>query len=67
METWKPSTDRPGYRCKTIRHGNATIIISRPIMTEAEAARAQAKARAALESVMREHYKRRTKEAAVTA
>lgn len=60
MEKWKTATDRPGYRCKTLQRGNATIVIYRPILSEAEAAKAQEKARNALESVMREHYIPRT-------
>ena len=58
MSDWTPSTDRPGYRCKTIRHGPATITIYRPILTEAEAAKAQEKARTALEGVMRDYHTR---------
>lgn len=60
MEEWKTATDRPGYRCKTLQRGNATIVIYRPILSEAEAGKAQEKARNALESVMREHYIVRT-------
>ena len=58
METWTPATDRPGYRCKAIQHGPVTITIYRPILSEAEEAKAQQKARTALESVMREYYGR---------
>lgn len=60
MEEWKTTTDRPGYRCKTVQSGNATIVIYRPILSETEATKAQEKARNALESVMREHYIART-------
>ena len=55
MTEWTTPTDRPGYRCKRVEAGNATIIIYRPIHSEAEAAKAKEKARAALENVMREH------------
>ena len=65
MNDWKPAPDRPGYRCKTIQRGQATIIIYRPELTEAEAAKAQQKARAALESALRDHYKRKARPAAV--
>lgn len=65
METWKPAPDRPGYRCKTIQHGPATITIYRPILSEAEEAKAQQKARAALEGAMRECYNRKARPAAV--
>ena len=60
MEEWTTATDRPDYRCKTTKRGNATVILYRPILSEAEAAKAEANARAALESVMREHYTTRT-------
>lgn len=65
MSNWKPAPDRPGYRCKTIQHGPATVIIYRPILTEAEAATAQDKARTALESAMRSYYGRQARQAAV--
>jgi hypothetical protein len=64
METWKPAPDRPGYRRKIIQRGPATIIIDRPILEEAEAAKAQEKTRAALESAMRSCYSRTTRAAA---
>lgn len=67
MENWTPAPDRPGYRCKTIQRGPATITIYRPILSETEEAKAQQKARVALESALREHYKRRSREAAATA
>ena len=65
MENWTPAPDRPGYRRKTIQRGPAKIIIYRPILSEAEEAEAQAKARAALESALREHYKRKATPVAV--
>lgn len=65
MENWTPAPDRPGYRCKTIQHGPATIIIYRPDLSEAEAAKAQEKTRRALEGVMREYCKRKARPAAV--
>lgn len=65
METWTTSPDRPGYRCKTIQRGPATIRIWRPILTEEEAEKAQQKARAGLECAMREYYSRKARAAAV--
>ena len=65
MENWTPAPDRPGYRRKIIQRGPATIIIDRPVLNEAEAAKAQQKARAALECAMREHYTRIARPAAV--
>lgn len=65
MSNWKQATDRPGYRYKTVKRGYATIVIYRPILNEAEAAKAQETTRAALEGAMREHYSRMTRAAAV--
>ena len=65
MGHWTPATDRPGYRCKTIQRGHATIVIYRPILSEAEAAKAQQKARSGLESALRAHYYRKPGAAAV--
>jgi hypothetical protein len=60
MEGWTPAADRPGYRCKTVQRGPATIIIYRPILNEAEGAKAQQKTRTALEGAMRNYIRRRT-------
>lgn len=65
METWTTATDRPGYRCKTIQRGHATIVIYRPILSEAEAAKAMQKARTGLESALRDHCHRKPSAAAV--
>lgn len=65
MSNWTPAPDRPGYRCKIVQHGPATIIIYRPILDETQAARAQEKTRTELERAMREHYSRTTRPAAV--
>ena len=54
MENWTPAPNRPGYRRKIIQRGAATIIIDRPIMDEAEAAKAHQRTRAVLECTMRE-------------
>ena len=67
METWTTSTDRPGYRCKTVQRGNATIIIYRPILTEAEAEKAQQRTRAELENALRAVYSRRSQEVSLNA
>ena len=67
MDNWKPAPDRPGYRRKIIQRGPATIIIERPILDEAAAARAQEKTRAALENALRGYCGRQTRKGAVTA
>lgn len=65
MENWTPAPDRPGYRCKTIQRGPATIHIYRPILDESQAAKAQQKATQNLEHALRDHYKRKAIAAAV--
>lgn len=65
MSNWTPAPDRPGYRCKTIQHGMATITIYRPNLSEEEAAKAQKKARRELENALRQHYSRTARAAAV--
>lgn len=65
MSNWTPAPDRPGYRCKTIQHGPAKIIIYRPSLSEAEEAKAQARTRAELENALRQHYTRTARAAAV--
>lgn len=64
MENWKPAPDRPGYRCKTIQHGLATITIYRPQLSEAEEAKAHQKARTQLESALRDYHGRKARQAA---
>ncbi len=59
MSEWTPSESCPGFREKTIKRGAATIIIRRPILTEAEKAKQESKTRAALEAAMRNYIYRR--------
>lgn len=65
MDNWTPAPDRPGYQRKIIQRGPATIVIDRPILDEAAAAKAQEKARAALEGAMRSYCKRKAQRVAV--
>lgn len=67
METWKPAPDRPGYRRKIIQRGPATIVIDRPELSEAAQAKAQSKARTALEGTMRDYYSRNARKGVATA
>lgn len=59
MSDWTPSVDRPGYVEKTIRMGAATIVVSRPVLSEEERTARESETRAALEGAMREHLHRR--------
>lgn len=65
MDNWTPAPDRPGYRCKTIQHGPATIHIYRPILDETQMAKAQQKATQELESALRSYCRRKATAAAV--
>ena len=57
MSNWTPAPDRPGYRRKIIQHGAVTITIDRPILDEAEAAKAAETTRTALECAMRAYIR----------
>lgn len=59
MSDWTPSVDNPAYIEKTIKRGTATIVISRPVLSEEERTAREGKTRTALESVMREYLHRR--------
>ena len=62
MSNW--TTDaRPGYRSTTIRHGNCTIVIHRPVLTQEETAKRERQVLDALESTMRAYAYRKEKNA----
>ncbi len=65
MENWTPAPDRPGYRCKTVQHGAATIVIYRPILDEEQQAKANKRTSAELESALRGYCRRTANRAAV--
>lgn len=57
MSDW--TTDaRPGYRTKTIRSGNCTIIIHRPLLTKEETAKRERQVVDAMEGMLRESMKK---------
>lgn len=43
----------------TLRHGNYTIVVHRPVLTKEEAARRERQVLAVLETTMRNHIKRK--------
>lgn len=55
MSEWTKSESSPGYRTKTVQFGNCTIIIERPILTEAEQAKREAQVKSTLERALRDH------------
>lgn len=59
MNNWTPSVDAPARMEKTIKHGAATIVISRPVIPVEDRANRESKTRTALEGVMREYLNRR--------
>lgn len=59
MSDWTISTTCPGYREKTIQRGDATIIIRRPILDEAERAKREKQVRDGLAPVLRDYLKRK--------
>lgn len=57
MSDW--TTDaRPGYRTKTIRSGNCTIIIHRPLLTKEETAKRERQVVDAMEGMLRERMRK---------
>lgn len=56
---WVESTEHPGYRAKTVKHGNCTIHILRPELDAKERAKTEARVKAVAESTLRDYYKRK--------
>ncbi len=59
MSEWTTSESSPGYRTKTVQYGNCTIIIERPILTEAEQAKREAQVKSTLERALRDYIKKK--------
>lgn len=59
MSDWTPSVESSLYIEKTIQTGTATIVISRPVLSEEERTAREGKARTALESVMRDYIRKK--------
>lgn len=49
---WTTSESRPGYQEKTLRHGNATIVVYRPILSPQERETREKAITAALRPIM---------------
>ena len=56
---WVDSPEHPGYRVKTIKHGNCTIQVLRPILDDKERRRREAQAVAVTSRVLRDIYIRK--------
>lgn len=59
MSDWTPSQTCPGYREKTIQHGQATIVIRRPILDEAERTKQERWAKDTLGRVLNDYIHRK--------
>lgn len=59
MNDWKVSETKPGYRTKTLQHGNCTIIINRPILDPAEQKRREDQVCKGVERGLRDHLIRK--------
>ena len=55
---WKTSESRPGYQEKTLRHGNATITVYRPILSTQERETREKATVAALSPIMAKYTSR---------
>lgn len=55
---WKTSESRPGYQEKTLRYGNATITVYRPILSTQEREARERAVSAALSPIMANYTRR---------
>lgn len=67
ISDWQEAEEKPGYRRKIVRKGQATINIYRPILTPEEYAKREAEVKRDLEKVFREVFRREAREAAAAA
>ena len=56
--SWTASESRPGYQEKTLRHGNATITVYRPILSTQERETREKATAAALKPIMAKYIRR---------
>jgi len=50
VNTWTASPEHPGYRTKTLKRGNCTIVVHRPELTDKERAKRERIVESALSS-----------------
>ena len=58
-ESWTVSTEHPGYRCKTLQFGQATVTVFRPILDDEERTKRENHLRAVAERVLRDYTESR--------
>lgn len=59
---WVDSPEHPGYKVKTIKHGNCTIEILRPDLDDKERTKRENHVKAVAEKVLLNYYKRKETE-----
>ena len=59
---WVDSPEHPGYKVKTIKHGNCTIEIFRPNLDDKERTKRENHIKAVAEKVLFNYYKRKETE-----
>ena len=61
---WTVSTERPGYRVKTIKSGDVTVEIYRPILTPEERKKREERIALVVGGILSQYYRRKALEAA---
>jgi hypothetical protein len=56
---WVTSPEHPGYRIKTIKHGNCTIQVLRPELDAKERVKRENHAKTVAERVLKDYYNRK--------
>lgn len=59
VSQWVDSPEHPGYKVKTIKKGNCTIEVLRPILTAEERTKVEAQIKTQAEKVLRDYYIRK--------
>lgn len=59
ISQWVDSPEHPGYKVKTIKKGNCTIEVLRPILTAEERTKVEAQIKTQAEKVLRDYYIRK--------
>lgn len=62
-ENWIPSTEHPGYMVKTVKKGNCSIQLLRPILDDKERVKVEAQIKTRAEKVLRDYYIRKEEKA----
>ena len=54
-DSWVELPEYPGYRCKLIKHGNTTIRVFRPILTDKDRQRREQQIMSAVGKILRNY------------